>query len=639
MSKQYTQSRNRVIPAQAALAKTTSIRQAPTRTGPNGLNGTNATRRRASSNTGDASKPAVKEQVLSELHNSFHAILLVRTTKSSSGQAPSLASNVSSWKERVVRVTKPQETNNGGCVEIFRLDREKNPEGEVGDLLLSANLKDLDQVAPGCFQEEEKKRFLRFDSATQKLVPEYLYGHVQIQLTFLRCEWSLIDLCCYTSVQRDLWYEFFSSLVYDKEYVGLLAVPDEVKVVCHMPDCSRDAVNRFFTLFMSQKPQVEEKQKEIIEERDEKDTQQLQFLAKRFDVILVQDELGTREHARIECPRPGLISVHGKRDFAVERGGVFQDPVNPDVFYLRPKRSDVVARDLGVQLTDGCLQVVATSDAREFRQWLGMLFGGVSRKEDMYLGEMHFGEQRSPSTDTGSAQSDDSHNNRASLLASSVFKPHGVRQRAESTCLVYLQYNTVGQPPTPETSFTECFSVLNPLQRRWYFVRKPPSKVMLVELFFDDITAVSGYSALYGMAGFAIHAAKINLELLVVPQDSASRNDWMRTVAECRLRVVKGKTREEWNAGCSERPLLCMMCGEESTKSLFCSTTNLPHTELLDELAHSPSSPSRYLNILGKRSVTTTSGVDSFLLEAKQALQRGREANELLKSPSESSLF
>jgi hypothetical protein len=627
MSKQYTQSRNRVTTAvaiaEAAIVKTSASRSTPQK-------GASAKDKPIRRHVPGNLKPGIREQELSEDQASFHAIVIAKTTRCSNSRA--LPGKVSSWRERVVRVTKPTDSNDGGSIEIFRLNRDKNGVGEVGELLFPLRLRHLDQMAPGCVDEQHKVKFMCVDTVTQKLVPEYIYGHILITLHFFEGECSQVNLCFNNSSQRDVWYEFFSSLVYSKEYAALVEAPRDIKLFVTIPECPRAAVNRFFTLFTSQKPQEEVKHKDIpVEERDDKDTQQLQFLAKRFDVILVHDESGAREHARIECPRPGLISVHGKRDFAVERDGVFQDPVNPDVFFLRPKRSDVVAKDLGVQLThDGCLQVVVTSDAREFHQWLVLLFGCVMRKDRddaAGLGE------RFKSTDSASVDSYDT--NRASLLANSVFKSHGVRQRAESTCLVYVQYNSIGQQPSAETSFSLCFSVLYPLQRMWYFVQKPPSKRLLVELHFEDISSVSGYSKLYHMAGFTVHSESLGIELHVVPQDSASRNDWMRTIAECRLRIVKGKSREEWNAGSGKVAPFCCLCGEPPLRTLFCAATNIPHAEFIDEL-----DSSSYLTLMHRRNVVTAPSTDDFIDACRASLQLGNEMNELLKrAPPPLSLF
>jgi hypothetical protein len=231
---------------------------------------------------------------------------------------------------------------------------------------------------------------------------------------------------------------------------------------------------------------------------------------------------------------------------------------------------------------------------------------------------------------------------RASLLVSSVFKSQGIHQRDACNCLVYMQYNVVGQQPLPDAGFSLCFSIISPLHRRWYFVQKPQSRSrrLLVDLHFDDISSITGYSKMYHSAGFTIHADALGIEIHMVPQDPLSRNDWMRAVAECRLRVCKGKSREQWNnAAQRDLPHSCALCGESSPQTLLCPTTNLPHPSFIRQFLHN-SSPGAYLASMVRRTVMTVDDTDRLIAASREALRRGYEAAELLeKVPPPLALF
>ncbi|CUG61000.1 Hypothetical protein, putative [Bodo saltans] len=339
-------------------------------------------------------------------------------------------------------------------------------------------------------------------------------------------------------------------------------------------------------------------------------------------------------------------------------------------------------------------QIRVLHDSKKFRQWLHQCYG-LSRDGEMRSfhsphGQSWFSERRSRSMDASSAdhnvsfavppspgmspQSDESGGvpffqtsferektmNSDSLrrVRSVVLQKknlHSVALRAisepasfawnEMASLAYVEYAIIGSDPLPETKFTTRIIALDAKRNRFYVLSPPPINEIILEFGFLDVTCVSGYSDIFGDAGFTLHLFEHGIEVRVVPLRYEAKKMWSVAMRYFLIndRLVRDASSEEINArylaGAGglylksthvaevvQATAVCGLCGEPKNGTPQCRVSGLQHYEYIQHVTQAISECGSAMSALPMRDVAVPRDALELVRACKETLNRAQVA-------------
>jgi hypothetical protein len=607
------------------------------------------------------------------------------------------------WKRRFMRVLC--QTPGRERIEIYRTERRKGEHPSIKEVVHSFPLASLEFVQQQQLTQDEQLQFETFDYDSKKITQEYVFGHIRMLLYFQHRQSAkerprslTIEMCCTSSSERDQWVDFFVSYICKREREELLAYAPLPAPVVRMALYPQEGVQRFTSHFLSGARDDESKAK-----AKESNTFGNEGLAPismnerttsaiTWDVLIAITVLD-RKKVKVQCNSVGIFTIVELGEFAIASSE--PDASHPDVFYVKPQDPSV-AEVLGLYLNDDKMfQIRVLQDAKKFRQWLHQCFG-LSRDGEMRSfhsphGQSWFSERRHRSMDASSMDQNASfavppspgmspqsaeETSGVPFFQTSVEREramnpdslrrvrsvvlqkknlHSVALRAiseptsfawnEMASLAYVEYAIIGSDPLPETKFTMRIIALDAKGSRFYVLSPPPINEIILEFGFQDVTYVTGYSDIFGDAGFTLHLFEHGIEVRVVPLWCEAKKMWCVAMRYFLVsdRLLRDTSSEDVNsrylAGAGglylrathvaevvQATTVCGLCGEPKNGTPQCRVSGLQHYEYVQHVTQAIAECGSAMAALPMRDVAVPRDASELLRKCKEALRRAREA-------------
>lgn len=606
------------------------------------------------------------------------------------------------WKRRFLRIIclAPGRER----LEIYRTERRKGEHPAIKEIVHSFPLSSLEFVQQQQLSQDEQLQFELFDYDSKKITQEYVYGHIRMVLHFHHqsspkeaLKTFVMELCCTSSYERDQWVDFFVSYICKREREELLAYSPPAAPVVRMSLCPHDGVQRFTSYFLAGARNDESKLKAKESEgfgdeglapisKNERTTSAL-----TWDVLVATTVLD-RKKVKVACNSVGIFTILGLGEFATDSAE--PDVSHPDVFYVKPQ-DPALAEVLGLYLNDDKMfQFRVLQEVKKFRQWLHQCFG-LSREGEMRSFYSPDGQSwnrsknrsadasstdqnvsfASPLTPGMSPQSGDEGDGvpffqtsleRSRTLTSETLrrvrsvvlqkrKLNSIAQRAisdpksfvwgEMASLAFVEYCVIGSDPLPETRFAVRIVALDANDSRVFVLSPPPSSDIVMEFGLQDVVCITGYSDVYGDAGFTLHLYTYGIEVRIVPLRYEARKMW--TVALRYFwasdRLLRDTSTEEADskylggaAGlylCQSNvssivhsSTLCGLCSEPKYGTPQCRVSGLQHVEYITHVSQARKECGTSISALPLRQVAVVRDPLDLVRRCRETLARAQDA-------------
>lgn len=598
------------------------------------------------------------------------------------------------WKRRFMRVVSV--TPGKERIEVYRTERRRGEHPTIKELIYNFPLSALEHVHPQYLEQSSQLQFEHFDYDSKKVTQEYVYGHIRMVLIFAAAECPSMELCCTSSAERDAWVDYLVGYICKRERVDLLEYqPVQYKNVS-IPLQPQEGVQRFTSTFLSGAQQRFAAAKEAkggatnpfvnsdLEpiSRTERSTSALRW------TVLVSTSVISRKQFNVECARLGIFSLDELGEFAVE--SAHMDNGHADTFYVKPEDPSV-AKVLGLYLNDDkMIEVRTLQDSKKFWVWLMQCFGvnakgfqrsfhspngsqwssrrsadAVSQLSDNNTSFALDGRGHSPNIESTSSDGGvpffklgqtkkDAYEASMRRVESVVIqkrKLNALARRAitqpstfdwhQMATLAYVEYNVIGGPPTPESSYKKRVVALDSTAKRLYVLGVPPDHRVVLDLPVNDVAYISGYSDVYGDSGFTMHLFRVGLEINVVPLREEARRMWNVALRFCwqTEHLLRDMSREAANAQFLGVPrdemeldglcvahaqTVCALCGRRKYGALQCSVSGLQHAEYLKHVKQAQAAYGSGLAAMPVRNVRCPTDVNELLERTRKTLERSR---------------
>ena len=597
----------------------------------------------------------------------FSNFLFVRSEKEGNPAMRAILGSEYEWKRRFVRVINHPPGYER--LQLFRTEKRKASACEapmIREMLLSIPLHELHVVSSQYLPQDVQLQFDNFDPEINRVATEYVYGHIRLVLVFKEtAPVRELDICCTSSVERDLWATFFVKFICSNERAELLAYESNPPIRVSIPFEPEEGVQHFVNFFLSG-VRPEDEKKSSVEAESSGQQDQLEVVEKHQRTVsplqwevLLSTSLFARKPFKVECVRTGVFTLIDVGEFPIDI--VYEEPSQPYVFLLRLEDPSVASM-LNLFLNEErALEVRCMQEPRKFRQWINSCFGitknmgfmksfhGKSLVPSSTRGEGSVGgdgdeHDASPrlvavSTLTGSTRQLKSRKSFASVNGSLRRKVVQIIDSEsfnwkEMGSLAFVEFNIFAQQPEGCGVFAKRIVALDQIKGRLYVLEVPPGSAILLDIDFADITDVTGSSGIFGDAGFTLHLRDVGIEVKVVPLHKDARKMWTITLRNALQKIRPQESREEINNRIRtehqdpvfEDSLNCHLCGKDAYRTGLCSS-GLLHTHYLTFLETSKDRHGSFFELLPPRTVhVSVDSADEIFTTTINAITRADKA-------------